>query len=344
LLNVNLKTNAVATLLAAWDYKFKDCRLILEQSGNLKYLYITSQHQRFAFRSALIALAIGLLMVSLTISYYFYLQLHNSDLMHSNVVVNKKKQMAFDALAAAYNIHPTMVANMSDKELKEYAERMRERDKSMRQLVEFASNDLAQSNKLLELALAASGLTKSKINQMKSEMRGTAAKGGVPNPLTLDTEFEASIMGHIHTNQALKDVLNMMPQQNPVPGSKISSSYGLRQHPITGKLELHPGLDFVPTTNNKIFAPLPGKVLFAAYRPGYGNTVILKHTGGIETLFAHLDKIHVKGGMQVEQGEILGIAGNTGLSTGTHLHYEVKIDGVRVNPLTLIAMTKPLHQ
>jgi murein DD-endopeptidase MepM/ murein hydrolase activator NlpD len=340
---VNLKTKIFSSLSRIWYYKFKDCRLILEQSGNLKYLYITSHHQRFAIRSVMIAMALAFVMLSTTISYYFYLHLHNTDLMHSNVVVNKKKQMAFDALAAAYDIHPAMVANMSDKELKTYAARMRERDKSMRQLVEFASNDLAQSNKILELALTTSGLSKSKINQLKSEIRVSAAKGGMPNPLTIDPELEANIMGHIQTNQTLKDVMNMVPHQNPVPGSRISSSYGLRQHPITGKLELHPGLDFVPTTNNKIFAPLPGKVSFAAYRPGYGNTVILKHDGGIETLFAHMDKIHVKPGMRVQQGKMLGIAGNTGLSTGTHLHYEVKIDGVRINPLTLISMTKPLN-
>lgn len=340
---VHLKLNIIASAFLIWNYRFRDCRLILEQSGNLKYLYITAGHQRFCFRTLLIVFSAIFLVLCLFISYHFYLHVLNADLTHSNSVVNKKKQMALEALAAVSDLHPSLVANMSNQELKAHAERMRERDKSIKQLVEFAASDLAQANKTLELALSASGLTKAKIEKMKSEASVQNGRGGLPNPIELDPSFEGRIVEHIREGQALKGVLDMVPSANPIPGSRISSGYGLRQHPITGRLDLHAGIDFVPGHDGRIIATLPGKVTFAGYRSGYGNTVVMKHAGGVETLFAHLDKIHVKTGMSVKKQQAIGIAGNTGLSTGTHLHYEVRVDGQRINPLTPIVMAQPHH-
>lgn len=337
------ESKLIALTQTIWNYRFKDCRLILEQSGNLKYLYITAGQQRFCFRSLLITLGSFLLVISIAVSYHLYIHLLNADLSHSNSVVNKKKQMALEALAAASDLHPSLVANMSNQELKAHAERMRERDKSIKQLVEFAASDLAQANKTLELALSASGLTKAKIEKLKSEASLQNGRGGLPNPIDLDSSFEGQIVEHIREGQALKGVLDMVPSANPIPGSRISSGYGLRQHPITGRLDLHAGIDFVPGHDGRIIATLPGKVTFAGYRSGYGNTVVMKHAGGVETLFAHLDKIHVKTGMSVKKQQAIGIAGNTGLSTGTHLHYEVRVDGQRINPLTPIVMAQPHH-
>jgi len=285
------------------------------------------------------AFAIG----SLAVSYYFYLHLLNADLTHSNTVVNKKKERAFEALAASSNIPSNLLANMSDKELNEYVARMRERDKSIMQLVEFAASDLAQANKTLELALSSSGLSKAQIKQLKSEKGIITARGGEPNPIIIDKALESRIAGLIQINQQLKEVLNMMPNQNPIPGSRISSSYGVRQHPVTGRLDMHPGIDFVPIDDHNIFSPLAGKVLFAGHKGSYGNTVIIEHAGNIQTLFAHLEKISVKPGMLIKKQQLIGIAGNTGLSTGTHLHYELRVDGVRINPLTPIAMAKSLN-
>jgi len=268
----------------------------------------------------------------------------NADLAYSNTLVNKKKEIAFAALAAASNIPSNSLSEMSDKELNEYVSKMRERDKSIMQLVEFASNDLIQANKTLELALASSGLSKEKINQLKSEKGTISARGGEPNPLFIDKALENRITELVKANQQLKEVLNMMPNQNPIPGSRISSSYGVRQHPVTGRLDMHPGIDFVPVDDHNIFSPLAGKVIFAGSKGSYGNTVIIEHPGNIQTLFAHLEKINVKTGAFVKKQQLIGIAGNSGLSTGTHLHYELRVDGVRINPLTPIAMAKPFNE
>lgn len=338
---MSLKSKVIAGIHTVWNHRFKDCRLILEQSGNLKYLYITAGHQRFCFRGALIALGMFLLLLGFAISYNFHLHLLNADLTHSNSMAHKKKKAALEALATTIDLSPNLMANMSDQELKAYTERMRERNKSIKQLVEFAAGDLAQANKTLELALVASGLPKARIEKMKSEAGLQTGRGGLPNPVMLDAQFEQRIIEHISDNQALKETLNMLPSLNPIPGSRISSGYGLRQHPITGRLDMHPGIDFVPGSDRRIFAPLAGKVVFAGYRPGYGNTIVIRHAGGVETLFAHLNKIEVKNGMRVSKEQPIGITGSTGLSTGTHLHYEVRVGGERINPLTPIAMNKP---
>lgn len=338
---MNLKSKIIDGIHAVWNRPFLDCRLILEQSGSLKYIYITAGQQRFCFRGALVALGLLLPLLGFAISYHFYLHRLNAELTHSNSMVIKKREMALEALAAASDLAPSLMANISDQELKAYAERMHERNNSIKQLVNFAASDLAQANKTLELALVASGLPKARIEKMKSEAGLPAGRGGLPNPIVLDTQFEHQVIAHIRDGQALKEVLNTLPSLNPIPGSRISSGYGLRQHPITGRLEMHPGIDFVPGEDRRILAPLAGKVTFAAYRPGYGNTVVIRHAGGVETLFAHLDNILVKSGMTIRQRQPVGIAGNTGLSTGTHLHYEVRVGGERINPLTPIAMNKP---
>jgi len=328
----------------AWHYQFKDCRLILEQSGNLNYLYITANNQRFFARTLLTTITLALIIASFTFSYNIYLHLVNANLNDSYVVVNKKKQVAFEALAAASDIPSNLLSDMSDKELQTYASKLRERDKSIMQLVEFAASDLDQANKILELALSSSGLSKAKIKQLKSEKHVISGQGGVPNPILIDDALETLIAGHIQTNQQLKVVLNMVPNLNPIPGSRISSSYGVRQHPITGRLDMHPGIDFVPVDNHNIFSPLAGKVLFAGSKGSYGNTVIIEHPGNIQTLFAHLEKINVKAGASVKKQQLIGVAGNSGLSTGTHLHYELRVDGVRINPLIPIVMAKPFNE
>jgi murein DD-endopeptidase MepM/ murein hydrolase activator NlpD len=256
----------------------------------------------------------------------------------------KKKKMALEALAAASDINPTLLANMTDDDLKEYAERMRLRDQSIRELVDLASQDLIQANKTLELALKASGLNPNKIEQLKKEAgKSNLAAGGAPNHFFLESSDEKKILDLIKSSQDLKSVLEMLPSQHPMAGSRISSSFGLRQHPISGRLDMHPGIDFVPEVDSQIVTPLSGKVHFAGAKGSYGNTVIINHPGGIQTLFAHMDKLYVKTGDDVAQHQIIGKAGNTGLSSGIHLHYEVRVDGKRINPLVPIAILNELH-
>lgn len=119
----------------------------------------------------------------------------------------------------------------------------------------------------------------------------------------------------------------------PLPEKfRISSNYGYRIHPISGKKKLHTGTDIAAPKGTKVMAAGNGEVIVAKYYGGYGNTVIIDHNGKW-TLYAHMSKISVKEGQMVKTGQKLGEVGSTGSSTGNHLHYEVRINSNAVDPL-----------
>ena len=117
----------------------------------------------------------------------------------------------------------------------------------------------------------------------------------------------------------------------PVPGS-VSSSYGLRMHPILGYARMHRGLDFRGGNGTPIVAVADGRVTRAGWAGGYGNQVRLNHAGGLATSYSHMSRIAVSPGARVRQGQVIGYIGSTGLSTGPHLHFETYRNGVTVNP------------
>lgn len=117
----------------------------------------------------------------------------------------------------------------------------------------------------------------------------------------------------------------------PVPGA-ITSGFGSRVHPIFGTTRNHYGIDFNGNTGDPISAAAGGVVLTAGWMSGYGNTVVVSHGDGFTTLYAHQSAILVSSGDTVAAGEVIGRVGSTGWSTGPHLHWEIRIDGVAVDP------------
>ena len=114
----------------------------------------------------------------------------------------------------------------------------------------------------------------------------------------------------------------------------VTSGFGSRTHPIYGGERLHAGIDFRAPTGTPIRAAADGVVVYAGWRGGYGNAVIIDHGGSLATLSGHLSGINVATGQAVATGQVIGAAGSTGGSTGPHLHFEVRVDGVPVDPWT----------
>jgi len=125
--------------------------------------------------------------------------------------------------------------------------------------------------------------------------------------------------------------------KTPINGARLSSSFGMRKHPILGFNKMHRGTDFAAKTGTPIMASGSGTIMLAKWCGGGGNCVKIKHNSTYETIYAHM-QIFAKGirkGRKVKQGQIIGYVGSTGMSTGPHLHYEVIINGKKVNSQTL---------
>jgi murein DD-endopeptidase MepM/ murein hydrolase activator NlpD len=132
-----------------------------------------------------------------------------------------------------------------------------------------------------------------------------------------------------------ENLLEHIPAIQPVLNrdlTRTASGYGWRIHPIYNIKKFHHGMDFTAPVGTDVFATGKGVVKKAGWEQGYGQTVIINHGFGYETLYAHLNKALVRPGQQVNRGEIIGLVGNSGRSTGPHLHYEVHLKGVPQNP------------
>ena len=128
-----------------------------------------------------------------------------------------------------------------------------------------------------------------------------------------------------------------MLMKTPVDGARISSRFGRRFHPVLGYNRMHKGIDFAVPTGTPVMAAGSGAVTFAGYTPGFGNLVVVSHTNGYSTAYGHLSRFSsgVKKGARVRQGQLVAYSGSTGMSTGPHLHYEVRVNGAQVNPTNI---------
>ncbi len=134
-----------------------------------------------------------------------------------------------------------------------------------------------------------------------------------------------------------KALFQLIPNGNVVKYKRVSSPYGWRNHPIKKKKEFHPGIDLKAPKNTPVKAAADGVVEFAAFHAhGFGKLVILDHSYGFETRYAHLNGFNVKDGDFVKKGQTIGYVGNTGLSTGDHLHYEVRFIGRLLDPTNFL--------
>ncbi|MBU2961563.1 peptidoglycan DD-metalloendopeptidase family protein [Citreicella sp. C3M06] len=207
-------------------------------------------------------------------------------------------------------------------------------DRIFRQLEEA----MTISVKPLDKMFTAAGMDPDRI--IKEVRKGYSGQGGPLTPLTFSTRGEAPSADTARANQILgeMDRLNMyriaaqkapfaVPLKDPF---RFTSGFGYRWG------RLHAGTDFAAPHGTAIYSTADGVVTWAGWQSGYGRLVKIKHEFGIETRYGHMSKIRVKVGQKVSRGDRIGDMGNTGRSTGTHLHYEVRVGGEPINPMIYI--------
>lgn len=162
-----------------------------------------------------------------------------------------------------------------------------------------------------------------------------AAQGGpfIPVSSAIDSEPELREIAILLSRlESMEKALAAIPSARPTAAPMETSSYGYRRDPFNGGLAMHSGIDFRGAYGQPILAAAPGKVAYVGSRQGYGNVVELDHGKGLMTRYAHLSGYGVKVGQTVARGQSIARMGSTGRSTGTHLHFEVRVNGAAVNP------------
>lgn len=144
-------------------------------------------------------------------------------------------------------------------------------------------------------------------------------------------ELLTSQLSYLSTRGRFMDIPSIWPASG-----WVSSSYGFRIHPIFRQRRFHEGIDIANSYGTPVLATASGKVSRVGNIGNYGRSVVIKHGNGLETQYSHLDKIFVEKGMSVDKGEEIALMGNSGLSTGPHIHYEVRVRDKTVDPLKFI--------
>ena len=229
----------------------------------------------------------------------------------------------------------------------EYLKYIANNDKKLLDEVTVLKNGLEEQKKSLDSMKVS--LEANKKNQMtKSAELATAsqAQQQLVNQINSDLNAQFEILEDLEAeSKAIASQIAAIQAKNkgttsapgaylwPAPSSRIvTSEYGYRIHPIQGTKKLHTGMDIGAKSGSNVIASAGGTVIMSQYYGGYGNCIIIDHGGGVSTLYAHMSKLIAKNGQYVNAGDVIGLVGSTGNSTGPHLHFEVRINGNTQNP------------
>jgi murein DD-endopeptidase MepM/ murein hydrolase activator NlpD len=167
-----------------------------------------------------------------------------------------------------------------------------------------------------------------------------AASAEAASTLNADNQYRALFQSWKKLDGPQSGVVSgvvAIPSVQPVAKMDFTSNFGIRSDPFRGSAAMHAGVDIRGPVGTPIYATADGFVAEADRRGGYGNLVEISHGKGIATRYGHLSKILVRPGQRIERGQMIALMGSTGRSTGSHLHYEVRIDGRAVNPVPFLS-------
>lgn len=314
--------------LACRRHDFRDCRLILEHDGNVHYLLLPAKLQRRLVRFTSVSLTcIGVLILGMAAV--------NAALTYAKERLERSHEEIYRALLETNSPSRTDVSSLSEEEMIAIADSIRRRNLEIRRFVDRSTASIADENEQLAEALHASGLTERAIRVIQMN---TPIGGSTESISTAARDARVRALAEaIVSNRSLRDILAELPDHLPVDSPGVSSGFGLRVNPISGKTQFHSGVDLLPSADLLVHPAKSGQVVLASYGQEIGKIVIVRHGGGIETRYGHLASISVREGDEVTERSVLGIVGNSGsATTGRHLHFEVTVGGYPVDPLKVI--------
>jgi murein DD-endopeptidase MepM/ murein hydrolase activator NlpD len=214
---------------------------------------------------------------------------------------------------------------------------------ALRAYVDSTRHLIHHDNERVLTQLEEAGLDRSKLVGTGA-LTQTQGKGGAFESSPVSTLMEA-LVGERHRdalmlNNELRTFMMALPAADPMHGMRLTSSFGMRRHPLLGRMEFHTGTDYVSDTDRTVRASMAGTVVQSGMNGGYGISVMIRNDFGVETLYAHLASTTATVGERVTLGTSLGQMGNTGWSSGPHLHYEVRYDKAPLNPSKVLAFTQ----
>ena len=199
---------------------------------------------------------------------------------------------------------------------------------------------IEQRQKALAAALASENIDKATLERLgfTSPQAGQEGRGG-PFDGNADPTFKQLFTSWKKLDNLASGAI-AVPSDKPVKTAAFTSGYGVRSDPFRGSAAMHPGIDLAGPYGTPIYATADGTVLRAGWNNGgYGNLIEIDHGRGIATRYGHLSQVLVSAGDHIARGQLIARMGSTGRSTGSHLHYEVRIDGRPVNPIPFMKST-----
>jgi len=186
------------------------------------------------------------------------------------------------------------------------------------------------------------GMLKKQLSEEKPTTKKVKAQGGpfIPADAMSLSTAEVEMYSNLDEVALLQEVVDNLPLSYPIKNAEEQSHFGHRVDPFTGRLALHSGIDLSGPGGSRIYATAPGKVTAAGRNGAYGNAIDIAHGFDVATRYAHLSQILVKDGQLVKKGDLIGIQGSTGRSTGQHLHYEVRYHDRAINPKSFLKVAR----
>jgi murein DD-endopeptidase MepM/ murein hydrolase activator NlpD len=323
-------------------------KLIVTHSGGVQYLEVNrneieGSHQ--TLQKAIKYFCLGL--ASIFVLLVIYIAYVNFRVWHlDQSLADKKAELV--TLNEAISSSQTIIDNSIKLALEQ------ERQVHVVQLRKLLKDMHRKEDVFNEYVAATSVLMKTDVSNFKTRLSGV----GLDPSLIVRTRKSGANLCELPdrikvldaTNQFVdKEILNLYAERNrlstiysalpkmlPLEGSKTTSTFGSRDHPILNDSRQHAGVDFT-SPDRRVRASGDGTVKSAEYKNGYGLTIVIDHGHGLETVYAHLSEVKVKAGQTVTAADAIGTTGNTGISTGTHLHFETRFNGRPVDPLKLLA-------